>query len=80
MHRTDKYSQLSSIIWSRTKWLWVRDPLQSLGFNVIEYLVQNSVLTKDRTVLENIYPSLHSLKIEQVKVIKHRKRALWFCL
>ena len=44
-----------------------------LGFNVIEHLIQNSVLTKDHTVLENIFPSLDSLKIESVfDVIKYR--------
>ena len=28
-----------------------------LGFNVIELLIQNSVLTKDHTVSDNIFPS-----------------------
>ena len=47
MHRTDKYSQLSSIIktslakWLsvrlRTKWLWIRVPLQSLIGSLYNY-------------------------------------------
>ena len=42
-------------------------------FYVIEHLIQNSVLTKDHTVLENIFPSLDSLKTESVfDVIKYR--------
>ena len=46
-----------------------------LGFNVIEHLIQNSVLTKDHTVLENIFPRWHSLKIESVfDVTKNRNR------
>ena len=48
MHRTDKYSQLSSIIQAslakwlsvrlRTKWLWVRIPLQSLKTKKVLFL------------------------------------------
>ena len=43
-----------------------------LGFNFIEHLIQISISTKDHTVLENIFPSLDSLKIESVfDVIKN---------
>ena len=49
-----------------------------LGFNVIEHLIQNSVLTKDHTVLENIFPSWHSLKIESVfDITKNRNREFY---
>ena len=47
MHRTDKYSQHISIIWPvwlngrvfvfRTKWLWVRVPLQEPTISHFEY-------------------------------------------
>ena len=51
IHRTDKYSQHSSIIWPvwrngwvclRTMWFWVRVPLQSLKINNILYSKKKS--------------------------------------
>ena len=51
-----------------------------LGFNVIEHLLKYSNSTSDHTILENIFPSLNSAKIESVfNVITTKKNDFYGC-
>ena len=52
-----------------------------LGFNVIEHLLKYLNSTSDHTVLENIFPSLNSAKIESVfNVITTKKNDFYECV
>ena len=52
-----------------------------LGFNVIEHLLKCSNSTSDYTVLEKIFPSLNSAKIESVfDVITTKKNDFYGCV